>query len=116
MASFTASTLRSKELRKKLRQRTLLTGVGAYLDGTTTFDCSIRDLSHSGGRIRVGRGVPIPGTFHLVNVRDGVAYEAKVAWRKDGDAGLRWTQVISLQDETTPLNHLRRYLLEKAPR
>ena len=106
-----------KELRNRRRQRTLLTGVGAYLDGTATFDCAIRDLSDTGGRIRFSSGLAIPTTFHLVNVRDRVAYEARVAWRKSGDAGLKWIQVVPLIGEiSTGMAHLQKYLAEKSPR
>jgi hypothetical protein len=45
------------EHRDRRRQRTLLTGVGCYLDGTATFECSFRDLSDTGGRIAVSAGI-----------------------------------------------------------
>ena len=109
--------LPAKEHRHIRRQRSLLTGVGAYLDGTGTFDCVIRDLSDTGGRIRFSTGLAIPTAFHLVNVRDRVAYEAKVAWRKSGEAGLKWVQVVPLTgDINTRMAHLQKYLAEKSPR
>ena len=112
-----AINLPPKENRARRRQRTLLTGVGAYLDGTGTFDCSIRDLTDTGGRIRFNGGLAIPSTFHLVNVRDKVAYEAKVKWRKSGDAGLRWVNVIPMTGEINAgMTHLQKYLAEKSPR
>ena len=106
-----------KEHRNKRRQRTLLTGVGVYLDGTGTFDCSIRDLSEAGGRIRFSSSLAIPTAFHLVNVRDRVAYEARVTWRKSGEAGLRWVKVVPLVGEmNSAMAHLQMYLAEKSPR
>ena len=32
----------------------------------------------------------------VLNIRDQVAYDAKVVWRRNGEAGIKWGEVIPL--------------------
>jgi hypothetical protein len=105
-----------KEHRTLGRKRSLLSAVAVSADGAMTFDCAIRDLSARGGKIR-SSSVHLPDRFYLINIRDQVAYDATIAWKRNGEAGLKWNNVIPLAG--TPdgrFAHLRRIWTERAPR
>jgi hypothetical protein len=70
-------------------------------------DCPIRDESASGARITVGAH-PLPRDVVLVCVSTGVAYEARVIWRRGQDAGLRFERRHELERAAaTPATSLR---------
>ena len=69
-----------KEYRTLSRKRALLSAVGVSADGALTFDCTIRDLSEHGCKIR-SNSVQLPDRFYLVNIRDQVAYDAVQRFR-----------------------------------
>ena len=105
-----------KEYRTSGRKRSLLSAVGVSADGAITFDCAIRDLSATGGKIR-SNNVVLPERFYLINIRDQVAYDATVAWKRNGDAGLKWHNIIPLAQSTDKqFAHLRKLWAERAPR
>lgn len=105
-----------KEKRRLRRNRALLSAVGVSADGTMTFDFAIRDLSANGCKIRTN-GIPFPDRFYLINIRDQVAHDAIVTWKKNGEAGLQWNDVIPLVGNAgTSFEHLWRIWAERAPR
>ncbi len=105
-----------KEFRSLGRKRALLSAVGVSADGAMTFDCTIRDLSAGGGKIR-SKGVQLPDRFYLINIRDQVAYDATVAWKRNGEVGLKWNNVIPLAGTLdVRFAHLRKIWSERAPR
>jgi hypothetical protein len=99
------------------RKQVLLTGIVAYDAGQRSFDCTIRDLSQSGARIAAAKGAQFPPEFYLINIRDRVAYEAKVA-RSDGlEAGVVFKKVLPLSGLSDPnLGYLKRMWMSKATR
>lgn len=105
-----------KENRSLRRNRALLSAVGVSTDGALTFDFTIRDLSAHGCKIRTN-SVPFPDQFYLINIRDQVAHDAIVTWKRNGEAGLKWNNVIPLVGAPdTRFEHLRRIWAERAPR
>jgi PilZ domain len=105
-----------KEHRALGRKRALLSAVGVSADGAMTFDCTIRDLSTQGGKIR-SNSVHLPDRFYLINIRDQVAYDATVAWKRNGEVGLKWNNIIPLDGSLDGrFAHLRRIWTERAPR
>ena len=101
----------SSEQRTKARKRTLLKGRLVYgHDGAFTVDCTISDLSETGARVSVESSVPLPEEVMLVHLRETLAFEAKVQWRRpDGMGGLAFTKVHDLEKADTPLLKLLRY-------
>jgi hypothetical protein len=76
------------ERRALARWRTLQRGRVCYgLGYAITLDCVIRNLTESGAMIRVPASQPIPDTFALLHVPGGIAFEAKLSWRRGDDAG-----------------------------
>ena len=105
-----------KEHRIIGRKRALLSAVRVSADGAMTFDCTIRDLSAHGSKIR-SNSVHLPDRFYLINIRDQVAYDATVAWKRNGELGLKWNDIIPLDGSLHGrFEHLRRIWTDRAPR
>lgn len=102
------------ELRTKPRKRTLFKGRLVYgHDGVFTRDCVIADLSETGCRIEMESGAAVPEDVTLVHLREHMAFECKVAWRRDDGLGLKFTNVHDLRRADTPeLKLLRSYCIE----
>jgi hypothetical protein len=43
----------------------------------------------------------LPQYFHLINIRDGVAYNARLVWIKQQELGVSFESVISLAEART---------------
>lgn len=67
--------------RRTQRSRVLRGGVISYRHLGTTIDCTVRNLSKTGGCLMVASPVGIPNEFDLVLDRDGVPRHCRVAWR-----------------------------------
>jgi hypothetical protein len=105
------------ERRPKPRRRVLLGGIITFANGAHSVDCTFRNLSQSGAKIIVAKSARFPSDFHLINTRDGIAYEASVVWNNGGEVGVTFKKVMSLSDITDPsLAFLKRLWLSKALR
>ena len=105
-----------KEFRSLRRKRALLSAIGVSMDGTFTIECALRNISAKGGKIGF-IGAELPSRFYLINVKERVAYDASTAWKRDGEAGLRWNNIISLSETAEgKFAHLRKILMERVPR
>lgn len=62
--------------------------------------CIIVDLSAGGMKLRLDRGAALPRAVTVIDVAEGVAYPADVAWQKGQEAGLRQTGATSLRGLT----------------
>ncbi|HKB96967.1 MAG TPA: PilZ domain-containing protein [Rhizomicrobium sp.] len=103
------------ERRPKPRKRVLLTGIVVYANGTYSFDCTFRNLSETGARIVVGKSAQFPSDFYLINIRDRVAYEAKVVWNNGSEVGVTFQKTLPMSDITdSSLIFLKRLWLSKA--
>lgn len=104
------------ELRPTPRRRVLLPGLIVYANGTQTCDCTLRDLTPGGTRIVVRHLLQLPQHFHLINIRDGVAYNARLVWTKGQEMGVGFEAVISLSGSADlAVERLRKLWLAKAP-
>jgi PilZ domain len=90
------------ERRPKPRKRVLLTGIIAYGGGAHSFHCTIRNLSESGARLGVGSNAQFPSDFYLINIRDRVAYDAKLVWNRGTEIGVTFKSTIPLGGITDP--------------
>lgn len=103
--------------RRSPRKRALLTGRVAYGEGAFTLNCTIRDISSTGARIALPKGQTVPNELYLVDVRNGCAYEAEVAWRGTFEVGLIFVARKILVDLADPrLRFLREIWIEAAVR
>ena len=95
-----SSAPRPIERRRSQRQRALLTGKLATEGASITIDCVIRNLSDSGALVETSSPHLIPKELHLVHVREGVAWDAKVIWRRGNRLGLELQGRHDLRETT----------------
>lgn len=103
--------------RRARRPRVLLGGKLVFGNATQSADCTIRDLSETGARVRISADLPIGGEVWLINITGGVAWRAQTAWRRANELGLQFLEQADLKEPLTgPLGHLRRLWLDCAGR
>jgi len=78
------------EARIAPRRRMLKTGKVAYNDRHVTIECTLRDMSATGARLRVSGSVTAPDTFELLIPLDGLEANCQVVWRSGADLGVRF--------------------------
>jgi hypothetical protein len=99
------------------RVRTLLSGKIIIGNGLMSPDCVIRDLSPSGARVRITRTIELPSSVELLVIKDGLLFDATVAWRRGNEAGLVFSGHHDLRGNIDPANRAARALwVELAPR
>jgi len=109
------TTDKSAERRPKSRKQVLAAGIVAFDGGQRSFDCTIRDLSETGARIVAAKGAQFPPDFYLINIRDRIAYEARLARQEGLEAGVLFKKTLPLSGVTDPaLGFLKRMWLSKA--
>ncbi len=59
--------------------------------------CLLVDQSAQGGRIRLDRNLVLPKVVMVIDIAQGVAIEAQVAWQKGQEAGLKRIGQASLR-------------------
>lgn len=78
------------EARVAPRRRTLKAGVIAFNSHFMTYNCTVREISETGARLRVDDVMGIPNHFDLVIELDAVEYPCEVVWRRQGEIGVRF--------------------------
>jgi hypothetical protein len=102
------------ERRPFVRKRVLLGGVAVHPLRRNGTNCQVRDITETGARITIPHAVNLPDQLHLIIVREQVAYDARVIWRKGEEAGISFSRAIDLRAESDPsLAHLARILTEQ---
>jgi len=99
------------------RARALLAAKILIGDGRMSPDCLIRDLSPDGARVRISRTVPLPQSFALLAIRDGLLFDAALVWRKGDEAGLAFSGRHDVKTAGDPAHAVaHRLWAEYAPR
>jgi hypothetical protein len=62
--------------------------------------CLIVDVSGSGMKVRLDRKLALPKQVQIVDIAQGIAIEADVAWSRGQEAGLKRTGQASLRGLT----------------
>ncbi len=78
-----------QERRSELRQRVLKRGSIAFKDKLSTFDCTVRNRSAHGARLRLATPEFVPATFILHIPTDDFRAEAHVINRSATEVGIR---------------------------
>lgn len=73
------------------RPRVLKDGKIVSMNLGSVVDCSVRDVSATGARIRCKSQNAIPDEFELLVLSDNWIRLAKVMWRRNDEAGLHFT-------------------------
>jgi hypothetical protein len=76
------------ERRGTPRQRALLSAKLASDDAAQTLDCVIRNISPHGALIETKSPHLVPRELHLVQIKDGTAWDAEIVWRRGNLIGL----------------------------
>lgn len=97
------------ERRRGARHRALLAAKMATEDASMTVDCVIRNLSDTGALVETPSPQLLPAELHLVQLKDGVAWDARVVWRRGHQVGLELVTRHDLRESTdVQLKALRR--------
>jgi hypothetical protein len=103
--------------RPTLRQRVSFPGLIVHANGAQTCDCMFRNLSTGGACIVKMHLLQIPDRFYLINIRDGIAYQARVVWNKGRQFGVSFEAAVPLAANTDPAFHrLKQLWLARTPR
>ena len=76
------------ERRGGSRVRTFLRGRIVYNNRATTVDCLVRDLSGSGARLALSKGVALPEVFDLTIPHRETSYRCTLRWQRPGEVGV----------------------------
>ena len=85
-----------------VRSRSLLTGKIVLDDGAVSYDCVIRNLSTKGARVRIASSIGLPGEVGLLVVKEGLLFDAAVAWRRGDQIGLTFSAQHDLRQGADP--------------
>ncbi len=92
-----------KEKRGAPRRRVLLSGLVVNREFNSIFRCQIRDVSDRGAGLTVPETFLVPAGFWLIAISSGMAYEARLAWRRFPNAGVSLGEPIDLDEATSGL-------------
>ena len=103
------------ERRPKPRTRVLVGGVVVWDLGRSKLNCKIRDINDGGARVAVPRAKDLPPVIHLINVKDHICHESRIAWRGADEMGLAFLNSYDLLQNIDPArNYLRKIWDERA--
>ena len=98
------------------RKRVLFPGIIVHGQGVYTCDCLLRDVSPEGARIVVKGHPEIPERFFLINIKEGMAHDARRMWSKGQEIGVKFESAIPLGSNTDlAFRKLRQLWLAKLP-
>ncbi len=78
--------------RRAPRQRTLKGARLIYGNFSITCECTIRNLSATGARLRVDRTIGIPSEFYLLLPSEMKICRARISWHKGEDVGVEFLE------------------------
>jgi PilZ domain len=79
-----------EEKRQSQRKRVLKPGKVVFGDFAMLYDCSVKDLSERGAKLRVEEGTRVPSEFYLYLPLLRQMYKAQVKWRRGELLGIRF--------------------------
>ncbi len=107
--SRTPIPLTPEDQRKSRRPRVLLAGRLIYGEAAMTIDCTIRDRTESGARLKLSGPAVLPPKMTLIEIGSGVAHECEISWRRFPEIGVSFLSSTSLEKVAEPeLLRLRR--------
>ncbi len=81
----------TEDKRAARRSKILKGGKIVSMNYNSVVDCSVRDISATGARIRCKSQNAIPDEFQLLVLSDNWIRPVKVMWRHDDEVGLLFT-------------------------
>ena len=86
------------ERRASPRRRVKLGAWLVTVDGSHVVQCQTRDFSATGVRVALDDERSIPATICFLDLRNRLAYESRVAWRKAPEMGLEFLKVYRFDE------------------
>jgi hypothetical protein len=95
--------LNAGDKRSAPRRRVLLSAIVVNREFDAIFPCQVRDVSATGARLAIPDSFLVPAGFWLIAVSSGLAYEARLVWRRYPHAGIALGEPIELDEPPTRL-------------
>jgi len=108
--------LSGTDKRSAPRRRVLLSAIVVNREFDAVFRCQVRDVSENGARLVIPDSFLVPAGFWLIAVSSGLAYEAKLVWRRYPNAGISFGEPVDLEEPMTRLGHRLRKVWVAASR
>ncbi len=80
--------------RNDRRQKQLKSGIIVLNDRCSTLACTIRDISETGARLKLGSVVNLPENFELIFVNERKIVPVQKCWHSHPECGVRFTGPI----------------------
>jgi hypothetical protein len=71
-------------------------------EGLNVLDCIIRDFSSGGARLRISAATTLPPNLGLLVIKEGLLFDATVAWRRGDETGLVFVRQYDLRGDVDP--------------
>jgi hypothetical protein len=94
--SRTPIPLTPEEQRKSGRPRVLLAGRLIYGEAGLTMDCTIRDRTENGARLKLTGPAVLPQRMTLIEIGSGMAHECELTWRRFPEIGVSFVSSTCL--------------------
>ena len=65
-------------------------------------DCTINDISKGGAKLQISAIYPLPPRFQLLQVRDGIAYDVRLRWRRGDLSGVAFEAERRIEGASDP--------------
>jgi hypothetical protein len=96
------------ERRQTARARVIYSGVVAYNNRQSMMDCVIRNFSDDGAKVEFANPALLPDVVDILIAKKNRAFTAKIAWRRENEAGLSFRPAVAERDAPIPLDWARR--------
>jgi len=90
------------EHRRETRQRVFLKGRIVFNNGSSSFDCLVRDMSSSGARLVMSDATTLPEAFDLYIPQKDRTYRAILRWRREDGIGVIFEDPARAQAAAAP--------------
>ncbi len=110
--------LSGEQRRSQRRERVLLSGKIVFDDCARTIDCTIRDRATLGANVRLASAIALPESVYLIDIKNGLVFDATVTWTRAKDLGLNFTTShrLDVEEVSAGLRSLRQIWVELAVR
>jgi hypothetical protein len=102
------------ERRHNARARVIYSGVIAYDERRATMNCVVRNFSEDGVKVEFDNTALLPDQIDLLIAKKGRAFNAKIVWRGETEAGLSFRPSGELHP--IPLDWARRLRASESER
>ncbi len=77
------------------RLRAIIGARAVFNGGTSTLDCTVRNISATGARVAISGAAILPQEFLLVVPTRNKTYRVELRWRSDDAAGVRFLDEVA---------------------